>query len=122
MTEEQTTQKPVETTTPKDLTYPEVQPGVVVRVHELITETNAKGEEKVRTQIFEGTVLQRKHGKGINATITVRKVSNGIGVEKIYPLHAPVVKDIEVVKKYKVRRSNLSYLRGYFKKLKETKA
>lgn len=122
MADEQTTQQQNESTTPKDLTYPEVQPGVVVRVHELITETNSKGEEKVRTQIFEGTVLQRKHGKGINATITVRKVSNGIGVEKIYPLNAPVVKDIEVVKKYRVRRAKLSYIRGSFKKLKEIKA
>ena len=115
------------TTTPEvkvkviDTTYPEVQPGTTVRVHELITETNTKGEEKTRTQIFEGMVLRRQHGKGVSATITVRKVTDGIGVEKIYPLHCPVVKNIEVVKKHKVRRANLTYLRKYFKRLTEIK-
>ena len=101
--------------------YPDVQPGCVVRVHELITETNAKGEEKQRIQIFEGMVIQRKHGKGITATITVRKVSGGIGVEKIYPISSPIVEKIEIVKRYKVRRASLGYLRNYFKKLKEIK-
>jgi len=110
----------VEETT-KDTTYPDVQPGKTVRVHEEITETNPKGEEKKRVQMFEGMVLQRKHGKGVNATITVRKISGGIGVEKIYPIHSPIVKDIEVVKVFKVKRAKLGYLRTTFKKLKEIK-
>ena len=101
--------------------YPDVAAGCVVRVHEKITETNAKGEEKQRVQVFEGMVIQRKHGKGITATITVRKESDGIGVEKNYPLSAPIVEKIEVVKRFKVRRANLSYLRNYFKRLKEIK-
>jgi len=102
--------------------YPDIKPGYIVRVHEKITEVNPKGEEKQRIQVFEGMVLQRKHGKGINATITVRKVSNGIGVEKIFPLSLPVIDKIEVVKRYKVRRASLGYLRNYYKKLKEIKS
>ncbi|PIR94309.1 50S ribosomal protein L19 [Candidatus Falkowbacteria bacterium CG10_big_fil_rev_8_21_14_0_10_39_11] len=120
MTEEKTTDT-TSTVVKEAKLYPDVTPGSVVKVHETITETNPKGEEKQRIQIFEGIVLQRKHGKGINATITVRKVSGGIGVEKIYPLSSPIVEKIEVVKRYQVRRAKLSYLRNHFKKLKEIK-
>ena len=66
-------------------------------------------------------VLGRKHGKAINATITVRKTSGGIGVEKIFPLHLPTIKKVEVVKKFKVRRAKLGYLRHTNKKLREIK-
>jgi large subunit ribosomal protein L19 len=126
---EQPQTKPEETKTeekkveknPTNEIYPEIQSGKVVKVHEEITETNPKGEEKKRVQVFEGMVLQRKHGNEVNATITVRKVSNGIGVEKIYPLHSPAVKKIEVIKQYKVRRAKISFIRNYFKKLKEIK-
>ncbi len=76
--------------------------GVHVDIHE--------GKRK-RTQIFEGVVLRRKGG-GIRETFTVRKVSFGIGVERIFPLHSPSIKKIEVVKQGKVRRANLSYLRN----------
>jgi large subunit ribosomal protein L19 len=97
----------------------QIVPGVTVRVHQILTEKNSKGEEKKRIQIFEGIVLARKHGSQAGATITVRKVSEGIGVEKIFPIHSPWISTIELVKKAKVRRAKLGYLRTYGKKLKE---
>lgn len=100
---------------------PEVKPGMTVRVHETIKEKNAKGEEKQRIQVFEGIILAKKHGKETGATITVRKVSSGIGVEKIFPLNSPLITKIEPVKQAKVNRAKLGYLRNYKKKLKETK-
>jgi len=100
-------------------TFPLVKPGTIVRVHQEILETNSKGEEKKRIQIFEGTVILRKHGKGDKATITVRKVSDGVGVEKIFPLQMPALKDIEVVKSLRVKRAKLNYLRGKHKKVKD---
>ncbi|MBU1131689.1 50S ribosomal protein L19 [Patescibacteria group bacterium] len=104
-----------------DRTFPDVVPGTVVKISQQITETTPKGEEKKRIQVFEGTVLARKHGKGIGSTITVRKISNGVGVEKIFPLHLPTVKKIEVVKRLKVRRAKLMHLRTSNKRLKEIK-
>ncbi len=105
----------------KTTEYPEVQPGCVVKVHERIKETNSKGEEKERIQIYEGTVIARKHGKETGATITVRKVSDGIGVEKIFPIHSPSLANIEVVKTLRVRRAKIGFIRSYFKRLKEVK-
>ncbi|MBT4849434.1 50S ribosomal protein L19 [Candidatus Parcubacteria bacterium] len=99
----------------------EIKPGMTVRVHEIIREKNAKGEEKQRTQIFEGIILAKKHRKEIGATITVRKVSGGIGVEKIFPLNSPIVEKIEPIKQATVRRAKLGYLRTNKKRLKETK-
>jgi large subunit ribosomal protein L19 len=129
-TKEQTEAEPKEKKAETDQTalvkqgqpYPEVQPGCIVRVHEKITDVTTKGQEKQRVQVFEGMVLQRKHGKGVNATITVRKVSNGVGVEKIFPLSSPIITKIEIARKYKVRRANLGYLRNYYKRLTEIKA
>ena len=83
-----------------------LKPGATVRVHQKITEG-----EKSRIQIFEGIVIARKHGSGPDATITVRKVSNGIGVERTFPLHLPTIEKFEVVKQTKVRRAKLYYLR-----------
>lgn len=100
---------------------PEIKPGMTVKVHEKIKEKNAKGVEKERIQIFEGLVIARKHGKEIGATITVRKVSDGIGVEKIYPLNSPIVIKIEAVKQAKVRRAKLGFVRTNKKRFKETK-
>ena len=109
------------TTEKNDKKAVEIKPGMTVKVHEKIREKNAKGEEKERTQIFEGIVLAHKHNKEAGATITVRKVSGGIGVEKIFPLHSPIVTKIEPVKQAKVNRAKLGYLRNSKKKLKETK-
>ena len=101
--------------------YPEVVPGTEVRVHQKIKEVNPKGEEKERIQIFQGMVLARKHGSEAGATITVRKMSDGIGVEKIYPLNMPSIVKIEVKRKFRVKRAKLSFLRlpKFKKRLKE---
>lgn len=96
-----------------------LKPGMIVKVHQTITDVNAKGEEKQRIQIFEGTILAVKHGKEAGATVTVRKVSNGVGVEKIFPLHSPVVAKIELVREMKVKQARPYYLRDYKKKLKQ---
>jgi len=105
----------------KDTKMLDIKPGMTVKVHQIIKETNAKGEEKQRTQIFEGMVLAKKHGHEIGSTITVRKVSGGIGVEKIFPLNSPNISKIEPIKQAQVRRAKLNYLKNYKKKLKETK-
>ena len=93
---------------------PDVKPGHVVKVYQKITEvkgTGKKQETKERVQIFEGLVISRKGGKGINATITVRKISGGIGVEKVFPLNAPTIEKIELIKITKTRRAKLNYMR-----------
>ncbi len=98
----------------------ELKPGMTVRVYQKIKELNSKGEEKERIQYFEGMIIARKHNKEIGATITVRKVSKGVGVEKIFPLNLPTITKIEIKKVAKVRRAKLYYLRGEYKKrLKE---
>jgi len=86
---------------------PAFQPGDTVRVHVRIKES----ETKERLQAFEGVCIARKHG-GVRETITVRKTSFGVGVERIFPLHATVIDHIDVVKKGHVRRAKLYYLRG----------
>jgi len=101
---------------------PELRPGMTIRVYQKIKEMNAKGEEKERTQYFEGMILAMKHGKEAGGTITVSKTSNGVGVEKIFPLNLPTIEKIEIKKEAKVRRAKLNYLKeGYKKKLKEKK-
>ena len=85
---------------------PEFRAGDTVRVHVRIKEG-----EKERIQIFEGLVIYR-HGGGISATFTVRKISSGVGVEKIFPVHSPMIAKIEVVRLCKVRRAKLSYIRS----------
>lgn len=99
------------------------KPGMVVKVHQKIKELNAKGEEKERIQIFEGTIIAARHGSEAGATITVRKVSEGVGVEKIYPIYSPVIDKIEVVRQLAVRRAKLNFLRDpkFKRKLDEVK-
>ncbi len=84
---------------------PAFQSGDTVKVHVRIQEGN-----KERLQVFEGVVIAKKHG-GIRETITVRKVSFGVGVERIFPLHATVIDHIDVIRRGKVRRAKLYYLR-----------
>ncbi len=99
----------------------QLSPGMVVKVHQKIKETNAKGEEKERIQIFEGTVIDRKHGTEPGATVTIRKVSEGVGVERIFPIHSPVVEKFELVRSLEVNRAKAGFLRTYKKRLKEVK-
>lgn len=105
----------------QELKLEEIKPGMIVRVHQKIVDTNPKGEEKERVQIFQGMVLARKHGNEAGATITVRKVSEGVGVEKIFPLNMPSLTKFELVRKYKVKQAKPYYLRAYKKKLREIK-
>lgn len=86
---------------------PDFRAGDTVNVHVKIKEGN-----KERIQQYQGVVIQRKNSNSINETFTVRKVSNGVGVERIFPLFSPSVDKIEVIRKGKVRRSRIYYLRG----------
>ena len=83
-----------------------VQVGDTVRVH-----VKVKEGSRERIQVFEGTVIAKKHG-GIEETITVRRISYGVGVEKVFPVHSPSIDHIEVVRNGKVRRAKLYYLRS----------
>ena len=88
--------------------------GDTVRVWQKITEKvveKDKVKEKTRLQAFEGLVLARKHGSEAGATFTVRKVIDGIGVEKIFPLYAPSIEKVEVIRRAKVRRAKLYHIR-----------
>ena len=85
---------------------PEIEIGSTVRVHIKIKEGS-----KERIQVFEGTVNAKKHG-GVNETFTVRRISYGVGVEKVFPVHSPNVVKVETVRKGRVRRAKLYYLRG----------
>jgi large subunit ribosomal protein L19 len=85
---------------------PELRPGDTVSVHVKVSEGN-----KERIQVFTGDVIQRK-GSGIRSTVTVRKVSNGVGVERIFPIHSPAIAKFEVTRLGMVRRAKLFYLRG----------
>ena len=95
---------------------PSITVGDTVRVHLKVKEGNRE-----RIQVFEGTVIAKKHG-GINETFTVRRISYGVGVEKVFPLHSPVIEKVETIRRGKVRRAKLYYLRdrvGKAAKVKE---
>lgn len=91
---------------PEDRKALDFRAGDTVKVHQIIHE---KG--KIRLQVFEGLILARKHGKEAGATFTVRKVSEGVGVERIFPLYSPMIDRIEVVRRAEVRRAKLYYIR-----------
>ena len=85
---------------------PEIKPGDTIKIYQKLKEG-----EKTRVQPFEGIVIAKKHGAGISGTITVRKVSAGIGIERVFPIHSPTIDKIEVLKHAKVRRAKLYYIR-----------
>ena len=95
---------------------PKFEVGDTVRVHVRITEGN-----KTRVQVYEGTVIAKKHG-GISETFTVRRVAHGCGVERVFPLHAPCVEKVEVVRMGNVRRAKLYYLRDRVGKAAKVKS
>ncbi|MBQ8960756.1 MAG: 50S ribosomal protein L19 [Ruminococcus sp.] len=95
---------------------PQFEIGDTVKVHVQIKEG-----DKSRIQVFEGTVIAKKHG-GISETFTVRRVAHGVGIERVFPVHSPVVSKVEVIRHGKVRRAKLYYLRdrvGKAAKVKE---
>lgn len=95
---------------------PIINVGDTVKVH-----VNIKEGDKSRIQVFEGTVIAKKHG-GINETFTVRRVAHGCGIERVFPVHSPVVEKVEIVRSGKVRRAKLYYIRkrvGKAAKVKE---
>ncbi len=96
---------------------PDFGPGDTVRVQVRVIEGNRE-----RVQVYEGVVIARNGGSGARATFTVRKLSFGVGVERIFPLHAPIIQEIEVIRRGDVRRAKLYYLRdrvGKAAKIKE---
>jgi large subunit ribosomal protein L19 len=88
---------------------PDIKTGDVVRIQQKLPEKTKRGAEKF--QVFEGLVIAVKHGKGINGTFTVRKISSGVGVERIFPFYSPTISKVEIVKRSKVRRAKLYYMR-----------
>jgi large subunit ribosomal protein L19 len=84
---------------------PELNIGDTVKVHVRIKEG-----DKYRIQVFEGTIIAKKHG-GIQETFTVRRVAHGCGIERVFPVHSPVVDKVEIIRRGKVRRAKLYYLR-----------
>ncbi len=94
-----------------------IKPGSTVRVHQKIVEINkdpksGKETRKERVQVFEGLIIAKKGGNGVNATFTVRKITSGVGVERIYPIHSPNIERVEVVRSADVRKAKLYYVRG----------
>lgn len=100
----------------KKTELPKLKPGNKVRIHQRISEG-----KKERTQIFEGLIIAMRGATPETKTITVRKISEGVSVEKIFPLALPTIEKIEVVGAIKTRRAKLYYLRDYKKKIKEKK-
>ena len=103
-------------------THPEIKPGMTVRIHQKIKELNPKGELKERIQVFEGIVIARHRKIGNSATFTVRKISEKVGVEKIFPINLPSIAKIEIIRQAQVRQAQPRYLRTHNKRLKEKTA
>ena len=102
----------------KVIPHKDIKSGMTIRLHEKIVDLSPKGEKRERLQVFEGMVLNVR-GSQDSRTMTIRKMSGTIGVEKIFPLSSPNIAKIEVVKVAKTRRGNLSFLKGFRRKLKE---
>lgn len=92
-------------------TLPDIRPGQTVKVYQRIKEG-----AKERIQPFEGLVLATKHGRGLDGTFTVRKIAEGVGVERVYPLHSPRIEKVEILKDSKVSKAKLYYMRKRFGK------
>ena len=104
---------------------PDIRPGDTVRVYQKVKQVGqekknkkpasakatAGKERREKARVFEGVVLAKKHGKGISATLTVRKLVSGVGVEMIFPVHSPLIEKIEILKRGRTRRAKLYYLR-----------
>ena len=108
---------------------PNLRTGQTVRVHQKIKEPIIDPKKgtitgyRDRVQMFDGQIIARKHGRGMNATITVRKIASGVGVERIFPMHSPTIARIEVVKNVRARKSKLYYTReGKVAKVVEMKS
>ena len=102
----------------KVIPHKDIKSGMTIRLHEKIIDISPKGEKRERLQVFEGMVLNVR-GAQDSRTMTIRKMSGAFGVEKIFPLSSPNIAKIEVVKVAKTRRGNLSFLKGFRRKLKE---
>jgi large subunit ribosomal protein L19 len=96
-----------------DKSIPDIRPGDTIKVYQIIPGygSSKKEEGKEKIQVFEGLVLAKRRDKEIGATITVRKIIDRIGVERIFPIFSPTIKKIEVIRRSKVRRAKLFYLR-----------
>ena len=116
---EEVTELPPEGAEVIEASYTDLRSGMTIRLHETIKDVSPKGEERERVQVFEGIILDIR-GAGDSKTISIRKVSKGVVVEKIFPLRSPNIAKIEIVKTAKIRRGNLSFLRNFKRKLKET--
>lgn len=108
------------TTLPAVIAPTQVESGMTIRVHQKIKDVTPSGEEKERIQVYEGLVIA-VGGRGVGKTMTVRKVSDGVGVEKIFPLILPSIAKIEVVKMIKTRKNDIGFVRNSKKRLKEMK-
>ncbi len=119
MAEQKDNKKNQETPSVKNLD--KLKPGLTVNVHQKIKDINARGETKERIQVFKGIIIATKKLNSPEGTFTVRKVSDGVGVEKVFPVNSPTITKIELVKKARVRRAKLYFLRTSKKRLKEQK-
>lgn len=107
-------QAPAEEISAEEAAGSKLKTGAVVRVHQKVREG-----DRERIQVFQGTVIAKKGQDASSATITVRKVSGGVGVERIFPLRSPIIAKLEVVREYRTRRNKLYFLRNFKKKLRE---